>query len=157
LIEVAFLVSSGSLLDMRALKEIGLMRDELFISYVDVELCLRAKALGYRIIACCAAVMEHNLGDQRLRIGRWMLPLHSPLRHFHLLRSGVYMQKLPQIPAVWKRADRRQLVRSFIVFSIVGLPRLHEFNAMLRGWIAGRRMHVQPVPTLSRPAGPVGS
>jgi GT2 family glycosyltransferase len=132
-LEVDFLVSSGTLLAMDAIAEVGLMREELFISYVDVEWCLRSRSRGYRILGCCATSMVHNLGERRLKIGRYIIPLHSPLRHYYLLRSGVYMQRLNYVSRVWKRADRRQLVRSFIFFSIADFPRLQEFLSMLRG------------------------
>lgn len=144
-LEVDFLVSSGTVIAMPALEAIGLMREELFIAYVDVEFCLRARAAGFRVLACCSTSMDHNLGDRRLRIGQRMIPLHSPERHFHLMRSGVYMQKLETIPAVWKRADRRQLARSLLLFSLTGLPRLQELSAMVRGLAAGFRLKIQPL------------
>jgi len=148
--DVEFLVSSGSLISMTALLEIGLMREELFISYVDVEWGLRARSFGYRILACCATCMDHNLGEQRIKIGQWLLPLHSPERHFYLLRSGIYLQKLRNISIAWKCADRRQLLRSFILFGIFGLPRLQELIYMCRGLIAGLRMPIQDIPSLTR-------
>lgn len=150
-LDVDFLVSSGTLIAMPALERIGLMRAELFIAYVDVEFCLRARSAGLRVLACCSTSMAHNLGDRRLRIGRWMIPLHSPMRHFHLMRSGLYMQKLATVPAVWKRADRRQLARSFVLFSIAGLPRLQEISAMSRGILAGFRLKVRPVAQFGDP------
>ena len=144
ILNVECLVSSGTLLDMRAIAEVGLMREELFISYVDVEWCLRARSHGFQVLGCCAATMTHNLGERRLKIGRFLIPLHSPLRHYYVFRSGIYMQRL-NVSAVWKRADRRQLVRSFILFGIVGLPKFQEFRAMYRGLKDGLSMSIQPV------------
>lgn len=148
--EIEFLVSSGTLLSMKALEEIGIMREELFISYVDVEWCLRAKNQGFRIFGICATSMDHNLGERRIRLGRFVIPLHSPLRHFYLLRSGIYMQRLPYIKDLWKTSDRKQLLRSFLVFSLAGLPKPFEFTAMVRGINAGLRMNLRPVPILSQ-------
>lgn len=149
-VDVDFIVSSGSLIAMSALNDIGLMREELFIAYVDVEWCLRARSRNYHVLACCAATMEHNLGERRLKIGSWLLPLHSPLRHFYLFRSGVYMQRLPYISSFWKRADRRQLARSFILFGTAGLPSLAEVTHMYRGFIAGIKMKVLPFPIITK-------
>lgn len=142
-LEVDFLVSSGTLLATSTIIEIGLMREELFISYVDVEWCLRARSRGYKILACCAVFMTHNLGERRLKIGRFLIPLHSPLRHFYLMRSGMYMQRLSNVSVAWKRADLRQLIRSFILFSIAGLPRCQELILMCRGVKEGLRMKIE--------------
>lgn len=148
-LDIEFLVSSGTLLSMDALARVGLMREELFIGYVDVEWCLRARSLGYRILACCATTMNHNLGERRVKIGRWVIPMHSPWRHFHLMRSGIYMQRLPHVDKTWKRADRRQLARSFVLFSLAGLPRLEEFTSMCRGVSAGLRIPIGYAPALT--------
>jgi rhamnosyltransferase len=143
ILNVECLVSSGTLLNMGAIAEVGLMREELFISYVDVEWCLRARSHGFQVLGCCAATMTHNLGERRLKIGRYLIPLHSPLRHYYVFRSGIYMQRLSYVSAAWKRADRRQLARSFILFSFVGLPKLQEFTSMCRGLKDGLLMNMQ--------------
>jgi len=143
ILNVECLVSSGTLLAMGAIVEVGLMREELFISYVDVEWCLRARSHGFQVLGCCAATMTHNLGERRLKIGRYLIPLHSPLRHYYVFRSGIYMQRLSHVSTTWKRADRRQLARSFILFSIVGLPKFQEITSMFRGLKDGLLMSIQ--------------
>ncbi|MBC3864188.1 glycosyltransferase family 2 protein [Undibacterium jejuense] len=146
--DVGFLVSSGSLISMDSLVEVGLMQEQLFISYVDVEWGLRARSFGYQILGCCSTYMTHNLGERRLKIGRWLIPMHSPLRHFYLMRSGIYMQKLEHIPASFKRGDVIQLLRSFVLFSICGLPRLNEFLCMAKGVISGIKLKLVTAPRL---------
>lgn len=145
ILNVECLVSSGTLLAMRAIVEVGLLREELFISYVDVEWCLRARSHGFQVLGCCAATMTHNLGERRLKIGRYLIPLHSPLRHYYVFRSGVYMQRLSHVSTTWKRADRRQLARSFILFGFIGLPKFEEITSMFRGLKDGLLMSIQAV------------
>lgn len=147
-LNVGFLVSSGSLISMSALIEIGLMQEQLFISYVDVEWGLRARSYGYQIYGSCNTHMIHNLGERRLKIGPWLIPMHSPIRHFYLMRSGVYMQKLKHIPYSFKRADVFQLIRSFIIFSFFGLPSFKEISSMINGIISGLKMKVTSAPRI---------
>lgn len=41
-LKVSFLINSGMLVPVSTLKDVGLMKEELFIDYVDIEWCLRA-------------------------------------------------------------------------------------------------------------------
>lgn len=149
--DVGFLVSSGSMISMAAFKEIGLMREELFMSYVDVEFGLRARSAGFRILACCETSMVHNLGDRQLRLGPWIVAVHSSFRQYHFMRGGIYMQKLDNVPSSWKRGDRIQMAKRFILFSILGLPHLREMRAMVRGLLAGIKLAVEPPKALEAP------
>ena len=42
-----YIISSGTLIHVDAFKAVGLMMEELFIDYVDLEWGLRAKKMGY--------------------------------------------------------------------------------------------------------------
>lgn len=108
-ISADFLISSGSLIPMATLDDIGLMDEDLFIDHVDTEWCLRAAARGYRLFGIHGARMTHDLGEQRLRVwlGRWRnLPLHQPFRYYYIFRNNAWLLQRPGLSPRWKRISR---------------------------------------------------
>ena len=70
IISVDFLIASGCLISMEAVKNIGPMTEALFIDYVDIEWCFRARQLGWSLYGAWGVVMKHELGDNELRMIR---------------------------------------------------------------------------------------
>lgn len=105
-VEADFLISSGSLIPMHALDEIGLMDEGLFIDHVDTEWCLRARSLGYELFGVYGARMIHALGEKRWRVwlGRWRnLPLHQPFRYYYIFRNNAVLLRRTDLSPHWKR------------------------------------------------------
>lgn len=97
---VTVAISSGSLIDLSRLDEVGLHDEKLFIDYVDFEYCLRAAARGRFTYRVADAVMHHRLGDQRATrfLGVRRTPTHhSPERRYYKTRNMLY---------VWSRYAR---------------------------------------------------
>lgn len=136
-VECFSLLSSGTLMSRESLEIVGLMREDLFLEYVDVEWGARARLHGLRSYGVAAATLFHNLGDQRLKIGPIIVPLHSPLRHYYTMRNAVAMQKHSAFPFYWKLYDIVRTVRGFILFACVNPPRLKQVKFMLRGLYHG--------------------
>ena len=65
-VSIDYLVSSGSLIPMSVFTDVGLMREEFFIDYVDTEWGLRAKTAGLDLYGVFSAQMQHHLGVQPL-------------------------------------------------------------------------------------------
>lgn len=114
-IEATFLISSGSLIRMELFDEIGGMRSELFIDYIDVEWCLRAKSRGYRCYVASAARMSHSIGDARVRIFGRTISAHSPFRRYYLVRNSILMLSLEHVPLAYKL---REVALNLVRFSI---------------------------------------
>lgn len=102
IIEVSFIISSGSLCSVDTFIDVGGFREEYFIDYVDTEWCLRAKNKGYEIFVIADATMEHTIGDSNYRIMRWRLPVHSPVRRYYRMRNIFYLMRLGYVPFVLK-------------------------------------------------------
>ncbi|HDR2595653.1 TPA: glycosyltransferase family 2 protein, partial [Enterobacter bugandensis] len=101
-LKVSFLINSGMLVPVQTLKDVGLMRDELFIDYIDIEWCLRAAKEGYSFYAVPNAQMSHTIGDARkVFLGR-EVSIHSPLRRYYLARNSIYMMRLSYVPVGYK-------------------------------------------------------
>lgn len=130
---VDHLISSGSLLSMPALADIGGMESDLFIDYVDTEWCLRAKSKGYQLYGVADAKMSHDLGDGTVSFMGRKLPLHSPLRHYYLLRNGVWLLRRPWVGFRWRCMDARRLCLIYIVYSLFVGDRVNNWKMMTRG------------------------
>lgn len=94
LVGVAFVISSGALLDLAILDRIGPMDEKLFIDCVDHDYCLRARQHGYEIVVSSSAFLAHNLGHKReYKIGKIkVLPtFHPPMRLRYMHRNRVML------------------------------------------------------------------
>lgn len=100
--EVSMIISSGSLIPVAVLLDVGDMDESLFIDYVDTEWCLRAVAKGYKIYAATSARMSHAIGDRAIKILVWHIPMHSAFRRYYRLRNGLFLARMNHIPPLMK-------------------------------------------------------
>lgn len=104
-IQVLTLITSGSLVPTAVLQDVGLMREDLFIDYVDTEWCYRARSAGYEIFGTLNARMSHQLGDQSLRVWyfRWRHEsAYSALRMYYRTRNYIALCRMKHVSATWK-------------------------------------------------------
>ena len=142
IIRADFLISSGSLIPLKVLEDVGEMDSDLFIDHVDTEWCFRAQSKGFQIYGVCGAIMLHSLGDQQTRIwwGRWRtISFHQPFRYYYMFRNSVLLWQRPYVPQKWKRADKLRLLYFLFFFSIFSPNRSTNFRMMLKGLIDGFR------------------
>ncbi len=135
LYETDFLITSGMLIRLSVFNAIGLMDTHLFIDYVDVEWCLRARSLHYQCFGICSAKMNHTLGDRVVSLSqkKRIIPVHSPLRNYYLIRNAILLYKRKYVPVAWSFTDAYRLVLKFGVFSLLIPPRLLNFRMMMIG------------------------
>lgn len=135
-VEADFLISSGSLIPLSVITDIGGVDDSLFIDHVDTEWCFRAKSKGYRLFGIPEAVMLHSLGDHRIRFWflRWRtVPYHSPFRYYYMFRNSVLLQRRSYMPIKWKLADFGRCLRAFAFFGLFSSSRTACVKMMYRG------------------------
>jgi rhamnosyltransferase len=132
-VEVDYLIASGLLIRASVLRQVGYMRADFFIDYVDIEWGLRARRSGFRTFGVCTAKMNHSLGDTPIK---WMgknIPLHSPLRHYFHFRNAVRLYFDASIPWNWKLVDGSRLVLKFGFYCLFASPRWGHCLSMLAG------------------------
>lgn len=89
---VSHAIASGTLIPASALRDIGLMQENLFIDWVDLEWCWRAKNLhGYQTICTGDVVIEHTMGDGSVQFRGKKVSIRSPLRHYYMVRNAVHI------------------------------------------------------------------
>jgi rhamnosyltransferase len=137
LVRVEYVISSGCLIPVQAIEKVGSMKEELFIDYVDIEWGLRAQSLGLFSYGVCDALMHHSLGESPYIFRGRARPVHSPLRHYYLVRNAILLYKTNYIPLNWKIIDAYRLALKFGFYSLLAKPRYSHFVMMIRGLIDG--------------------
>lgn len=133
LVPVDHLIASGSVIPLKTLDIVGGMREELFIDYVDLEWCERAKSMGYQTYGVCAAKMEHALGDEPISFMGTAYPARSPLRHYYMFRNAIWMYRQNYVRWNWKVVDGLRLLRKYVFYTLFAKPRHVHFWMMSKG------------------------
>jgi|SRR5579863_992162 len=101
--KVECVISSGSLIDVAAAREVGPFRDDFFIDAIDVEWCMRATSRGFSIWVARDVLMEHEIGIGVIEGPLGLrLPYHPPLRTYTLIRNQASMLTMSHIPLRYK-------------------------------------------------------
>ncbi len=131
-----FLISSGTLIPLAVIQQIGAMDEQLFIDHIDTDWFLRANREGFPSYGACDAFMEHGLGDQTYRVwlGRWhYLPKHKPFRYYYIFRNSILLYKKPYAPAKWMINDIVRLLFILVFYSVVSESRWELMRNVVRG------------------------
>ncbi|MGK2952943.1 MAG: glycosyltransferase family 2 protein [Thiobacillus sp.] len=136
-VEVDYLIASGSLIPMSTLDAVGPMREDLFIDYVDIEWGLRARRAGFQSFGVCGATMRHDLGSEPINLFGRMIPLHSPLRHYYHFRNAVCLYCERGLPLNWKIADGWRLLLKYGAYTLLAKPRHKHWWMMSLGIVHG--------------------
>jgi rhamnosyltransferase len=136
-------ITSGSLLNLDAWRQVGLFREDFFIDEVDHEYAIRLRRSGWRVKVTRQVLMTHAMGSPSgPRFGGWqpLLSHHSALRRYYMVRNRILLAR------EHLRFDPRfvvsQLVRSLRESATVALfepEKTAKLLAMMRGVADGLR------------------
>ena len=135
LLEADFLISSGSLITLSALEQVGRMDEDLFIDHVDTDWFLRARSLGFKAFGVCDAVMQHGLGEKTHRVKLLRernVPQHKPFRYYYIFRNSVLLYKRRYCWR-WKWNDLQRLVMIFVMYGLFCPPRKQHLRMIFQG------------------------
>jgi len=139
--EVAMVITSGSLYDLNCWEKIGGFWEDLFIEGVDNEYCLRAYEHGYSVIVSVKAKLRQQYGAQRLVefLGFNLFPtFHSPLRHYYVSRNRVHIWR-----RYWKSSlfyiswDIFSLLNSVFLIMVAEDKKLSKLKSIVQGTLDG--------------------
>jgi rhamnosyltransferase len=134
-----YLISSGALLSVAALKTVGNMDETLFIDYVDIEWGLRAQAAGFQSYGVFDVRMEHRIGESALQIAGVRLAIHKPLRRYYYYRNALLLCRRRYISVAWKISETVRLAIKFFIFCALSERRAADFQMMTKGIRDGLR------------------
>jgi len=138
-------IASGSLLRIDALQNLGLMREDLFIEYVDTEWALRAFSAGYECYCVPKAVLLHNFGDATAKLFGKDIYLYSNLRYYYKLRNEVFIARLKTMGWRWRAYALLHIPYHFIVYSAFSKTPLTSSRLFMKAMWNGMLGRLGPV------------
>ena len=132
-----YMITSGSIIPIKVLDDVGLMREEFFIDFVDIEWCLRARNQGYEIVAINKVMIDHHLGDYAVSFMGHHYPIHSPLRMYYYFRNAMYLYRLREIDWNWRVVDAARNLFRFLFYMLFVKDRLTYFKYIIKGYYHG--------------------
>lgn len=147
--EVESVITSGSLLSLRAYAAIGPFRDDFFIDYVDTEFCFRARAAGFRVIQTRRPLMSHTVGaptpHRMLWSTKWTTN-HSPDRRYYIARNNTVMLREQGTPgrAPWQLKSFSRCFRLVKRIALYEEDKIRKIIAVAQGWWDGVHGHMGP-------------
>ncbi|MEQ8304004.1 MAG: glycosyltransferase family 2 protein [Cyclobacteriaceae bacterium] len=141
-VQVSYTMTSGNLLNLDSVREVGGFIDDLFIDHVDHEFCFRLNRAGYKIFESDGIAIEHKLGEDinKAFLGyKVAVRGHSPFRLFYMVRNGlivskIYPEQVEFSKHVWVTI-LRELVKSVFLYE----KKYESVKALFRGYQASRK------------------
>jgi rhamnosyltransferase len=141
-VEVITGITSGSLIPCSVFADVGAMREDYFIDYVDTEWCHRARHHGYKLYGTSHASMEHHLGDDTFQVWylRWRpFSSYSPLRLYYRFRNFVLLMRCGYVPWRWKVRAGWYWLGNLYAYMLFSPSRKENFRYIARGLFDGIR------------------
>ena len=94
--ECKFCITSGSLMNVEILEQMGGFDEIMFIDKVDYDICLTMRENGKRILRVNYNGLLHEIGHaQEVKVGslRLLFFQHPPFRRYYIARNSIYCAK----------------------------------------------------------------
>lgn len=123
------IISSGMLVWVPTLKEIGYPKKEYFIDLVDIEWCLRALFKNYQIEILRTIQMQHTIGEFKCSKTSF-LQYQNPMRYYYSIRNSFYLFRENQFPIIF-----RLFILTHNIMEIKKIPFVPKtFEALRAAW-----------------------
>jgi rhamnosyltransferase len=132
---VDLIISSGSLVTAVTFPLAGLMDEDFFIDYVDLEWCLRCRARGIPIYVNQNVTMTHSVGMRSVRLGPITTFIHSPVRTYYKMRNPFLLLRKKEVRRLYALKE----ILSALAHHLVQLAMLAERRTYAGPIVAGLR------------------
>ncbi|HSN09761.1 MAG TPA: glycosyltransferase [Hanamia sp.] len=138
-VSVNHLITSGSILNLKAASGIGGFDENLFIDEVDFEYCLRSISHGFQIIQFTNIFLVHHLGEtvnrrslKNIRLSSRVL--HSPERLYYMARNFLYVESKYKSAFPAEIKERRRILLNRIKNNLLyNKERLKVLKFIIKG------------------------
>lgn len=135
--DVDFIISSGSASTMTTFIKAGMMDEDFFIDYVDIEWCIRCRKKNIPIQIIPDAIMMHSIGEKILTF--WFLSgfVHSPTRSYYQVRNSFLLLKKKNIPFLMALKEIISVIIHKIILTILVENKISYLKTFFLGIIHG--------------------
>lgn len=138
--ENLYAITSGSVIDLSKICNIGLLNEKFVIDEVDNEYCIRTVSKGYKIHVFDEVYLYQNFGYSGKGYLSSRTSNYSPFRTYHQVRNRIWMTRLYWRVLNWRyHATTLWIVvlrRSFYII-IIEKNKVRKLSAILKGLIDG--------------------
>ena len=134
-------VTSGSIISLSSVRQVGGMREAFFIEGIDIEFCLRVRTAGMQLVASGKPLMTHGAGttEERKLFGRRVIVTnHSPWRFFMQCKnlSWITCRYFSREPR-WGASALVSMIKRCCIVLVFESQRRGKMWALLRGVFVG--------------------
>jgi len=142
--EVASVITSGSLICLRAYQKIGRFREEFFIDYVDIDYCTRAHSLGFTILKAKSPLMSHTIGSPTshkfLWTTKWTSNHSADRRYYQARNDTVMLHESPKYRGgAWFFKSLGRSIRTCKRILLYESDKSAKILSVLQGWLDALR------------------
>jgi rhamnosyltransferase len=131
-------IASGMVIRTNLIDHVGLMDEDLFIDWVDIEWCWRANKKGYLVVGNADVCITHRLGDVAVNVGFRDVNIRSPTRHYFITRNAFYLSLYTKnLDSLHKIILFIKSFRYIIGFPILSRPHFLHLKFVLKGMLHG--------------------
>lgn len=134
-----YVIASGSLIRMCVFADVGMMLDELFIDWVDIEWGMRAKGRGYKSYIIPGTLLHHSVGDAAITILGREISLHSDVRNYYIVRNSTYLLRFKSMGWEWRTATIPRIPKYIVTYFWYSDHRMRSLNLLLHAFLDGIR------------------
>lgn len=141
--EVDWVTGACLLVRRKVLEKIGLLDEKIYMFYEDVDLCLRAKQAGYRVVYSPSATVVHLFGGSwKKNRGKTILNDAWSALYFHHKHSGAGMVVLLRVLIFCQNLLRAGFLAAACLVSASARA---EGGQRLRGYVKAMRLAFIPL------------
>lgn len=131
-VQCDYIIASGSLIRTSVLKEVGLMYDDLFIDWVDIEWGERCTYYGFKSYMVPSVVMNHSIGDEYVNVFGRKINLHSDFRNYFIVRNAAHLLKSKKIRPQLKLSFLIKIPQYIFFYSLFSKRKMYSFMLLNR-------------------------
>ena len=93
---VISLITSGSVLNLKHIQQVGMFNENLYIDFVDTEFSHRINNKGFINLQFTNIILKHSIGNRiearsLFTFKKSLRIIHSPIRVYYIIRNGLYL------------------------------------------------------------------